>query len=60
MFQRDSQLMATGGWMTDAYTTDIRVAVPSESAKLTLQQLKKLFSFVMNVLAITSVMCEKC
>jgi hypothetical protein len=61
MFQHDSQLMATSGWITDTYVINICVAVPSEPAKLTLQRLKKPFSFGMNVLAITtSVMCERC
>ena len=61
MFQCDSEFMATGGWMTDAYAIDICIAVPSKPEKLTLQRLKKPFSFGMNVLAITtSIMCERC
>jgi len=28
MFQRDGPLVKTGGWMTDAYSTDTRVVVP--------------------------------
>ena len=33
MLQRDSQLMATSGWLTDAYTMDLRV-VPREPAEV--------------------------
>jgi len=28
LFQRDGQLVTTGGWMTDTYATDRHVVVP--------------------------------
>jgi hypothetical protein len=34
MFQRDGQLVETGGWMTDAYAMDMGVVVPTEPAEV--------------------------
>ena len=60
MFQRDRQLVGTGRCMMDSNAMDIRVVVQREPAKLTLQRLKKPFSFGMNVLGIkTSFMYER-
>jgi len=36
MFQSDGQLVATGGWMTDAYAMEMRVVVPREPAEVTI------------------------
>jgi hypothetical protein len=36
MFQCNGQLVATGQWMTDAYTMDIRVVVPREPAEFSI------------------------
>jgi hypothetical protein len=32
MFQHHGQLVTTGGWITDAYATDMRIVVPREPA----------------------------
>ena len=37
MFQREGQLVATGGWMTDAYTMEIRIVVPREPAEVKIE-----------------------
>jgi len=34
MFQRDGQLVTTGGWLTDAHSIDTRVVVPSVPAEV--------------------------
>ena len=60
MLQRDSQLVATGGWMMDAYDMGLRV-VPREPAEVNIATASETLQLGMNILAIkTSVVCERC
>ena len=54
MFQCDSQLEVTGGWMTDAYAMDMCAVVPREPAEVNIATASVTLSFGMNILAIKS------
>jgi hypothetical protein len=45
MFQRDGQLVATGGWMTDAYTMDMCVVFPRQPAEVSVATASETLQF---------------